>query len=167
MIGTKQEAIHWLLDAKGEQFEVKEYHPKRSLTANSYFHALQSQLASKLRTTPDELHKVLISRYSVVDTDLPPVTLRVDVPLERMPGYWQVGKISTNGKWKCLLKLKGSSEMNSAEFSRLLDGLIEECEEQGIPTITSTELARLRGYDARTDKSGSNSKGSEGEGLRS
>ena len=134
------------MDAPEVQYEVDEYHEKRSLTANSYYHALKHKLASVLKTTPDELHYELIKRNSVVDEDLPPVTIRADLPIERMPGYWIPGRISSDGKWQSIIKLKGSSEMDSKEFSRLLDGLIDECEEVGIATLTEDEVRRLRGY---------------------
>ena len=40
--------------------------------------------------------------------------------------------------------MKGSSEMDSGEFSKLLDGVIQECRQQGIETMTPQEAARLR-----------------------
>ena len=39
---------------------------------------------------------------------------------------------------------KGSSHMNSSEFSRLIDGAREECEAQGISFLTREEIARLK-----------------------
>jgi hypothetical protein len=36
--------------------------------------------------------------------------------------------------------------MDSKEFSMLLDGLIYECKEQGINTMTPAELLKLKGY---------------------
>lgn len=38
---------------------------------------------------------------------------------------------------------KGSSEMNSKEFSILLDGLVSECNEQSIATLTKSEREQL------------------------
>ena len=39
---------------------------------------------------------------------------------------------------------KGSSEFDSKEMSIFIDGIIEHCEEQGIPTLTKDEIERLR-----------------------
>ena len=39
---------------------------------------------------------------------------------------------------------KGSSQMDSAEFSRLINGMREECEAQGIDVATPEEIARMR-----------------------
>ena len=39
--------------------------------------------------------------------------------------------------------------MDSKEFSVLLDGLISECEEQGIPVLTPDEVAKLKYIEMR------------------
>ena len=41
---------------------------------------------------------------------------------------------------------KGSSHMDSAEFSRLVDGLVSECKQVGIETLSPEEIERLQGY---------------------
>ena len=38
----------------------------------------------------------------------------------------------------------GSSEYDTANMSRLIDGIISECREQGIETMTPSELERLK-----------------------
>ena len=146
MIGTKEVCLKWLIDQRDGDFEVKEWHKKRSLTANGYYWSLLTQLALVLRTTSDELHPQLIQRYSVVDEDLPPITIKAGVDPARLPGYWKL--IRTNGEWDAYVKLKGSSEMDSREFSRLLDGCIEECKDVGVETMPPAELERLRDYVA-------------------
>ena len=39
--------------------------------------------------------------------------------------------------------------MNTKEFSILLDGVISECNEVGIPTLTHDEVARLKFIEGR------------------
>lgn len=39
---------------------------------------------------------------------------------------------------------RGSSTYDTAEMSRLIEGIIEECKEQGIETATPEELARMQ-----------------------
>lgn len=149
MIGGKSAVIKWLLDQPDGEYEVKDWHPKRSLTANSYYWSLLAELAGVLRAPKDEIHYELIRRYS------PPyqrsegsyVTLVSRMDPEDLPGYWMLRKKLPDGR-KGYIRLKGSSDMDSKEFSRLLDGLIEECKEVGIDTLPAGEVERLRGYTA-------------------
>ena len=39
---------------------------------------------------------------------------------------------------------EGSSQMNKQEFSILLDGVRQEAEQLGIPTLTPEEISKLR-----------------------
>ena len=44
-------------------------------------------------------------------------------------------------------QIKGSSEYNTAEMSRLIDGIVSECKELGIETLPPEELKRMmEGY---------------------
>lgn len=142
MIGHKSDVIKWILDANGEQFEAKVWHPKRSLTANSYYWALLSELAQALRTSKEELHEVMIDRYGVIEGTV--ITMKSEIPIRRLGGHWRLMK--SDGKWSAYVQLLRSSDMNTSQFSALLDGLIEECREQGIETIPESEILRLRGY---------------------
>ena len=153
MQGTKSEVLKWLIDApdrnaKGEakKYEVKEWHEKRHLTQNAYYHVLKGQLASALHTSADELHEILLRRYGVVVGTV--VSVKADVPVSMLPGHWMPYK--GDGKWMSYIRIKGSSDMDTQEFSNLLDGLISECEEMGIPTMTPTELAKLKDYMPRS-----------------
>lgn len=146
MIGKRDACIKWLLDQEDKEYEVKVYHRKRSLTANSYYWRLLTDLSLALRTTADELHPELIQRYSVVDTDLPPITIKAGVDAARLPGYWKM--VKSNGDWDAFVKLKGSSEMDSREFSRLLDGCIDECKAVGVETLPPHEVEKLKDYVA-------------------
>lgn len=148
MIGDKRDIIRAAADLEeGKQYELKEYHPKRSLTANSYYHALLSQLAAVLLTTRDELHAELIGRYSVpyVALDGNHITIVSRAPIEALPGYWTL--VEKRDDRSGYMRLKGSSEMDSKEFSRLLDGLIDECKECGVETLKPWEVEKLRGYE--------------------
>ena len=42
--------------------EVKKYRPKRSLTANAYFHVLVGKIAEKMETSHAEIHNMMIAR---------------------------------------------------------------------------------------------------------
>lgn len=147
MIGTKTEILKWLIDQPDKTYEVKDWHPKRSLTQNAYFHVLEADLAGALGATTREIHYELLRRYSVpfLGKDDKPITLVSRRDPEELPGYWILVRVATKGR-KGYMRIKGSSDMDSKEFSRLLDGLISECKEVGVETLPAAEIERLRGY---------------------
>lgn len=131
------------------ELEIKKIRKKRSLDANSYYWALLGKLASVLRTSQDELHEHLLQDYGVLRSkNGEPVTftLRADINSHEVTKYTKVLKTGRiYGKGAVMYGvLKGSSEMDTQEFSVLLDGLIYECKEQGIETISPEELAKLK-----------------------
>jgi len=128
---------------------------KRTLNANAYYWVLINELANVLKTSDKELHTEMIRRYGTIATDedgnkmIIPVESKIDF-LSFYKYAVVIGKGEVNGKefthYKCL---KGSSEMDTKEFSILLDGLISECKEQKIQVMTPQELEDLQGYERR------------------
>lgn len=146
MTGKPKQLMVWLAMQEDDKFfEIKEYHEKRSLNANSYFYVLQNKLAQALKTGNDELHEQLIKRYA-------DVTLITIPETENIKGIIKYYDIYNTGTIKGIPVImykayKPSHEMTSKEFSRLLDGLISECKEVGIETLPEHELRRLDGYE--------------------
>lgn len=72
-------------------------------------------------------------------------TVRADVPIEGYFRYWdEIGEGTLRGTtYRHIRVFKGSSEMDSAEMTRLIDGMRQECEAQGIPFMTPAEVAAL------------------------
>lgn len=148
MIGTKAEVMKWLIDEPDKTFEVKEWHPKRSLTANGYYWALIGKLAQALRTSTDELHEQMLMQYGVCEGTV--VTMKAAISVKHLPGHWRL--IKSDGTWNAWLRYAGSHEMDTAQFSALLDGLIGECKEQRIETMPEGEIERLRGYVCTSER---------------
>lgn len=129
--------------------EIKKVRKKRSLTANDYYHALVDKLAGVLRTTKEEVHEHLLRSYGTLKTDedghIKKLIMRSGEDPEGMVKYPVfLDSCTIDGEEYNIYGVsKGSSEMNSAEFARLLDGCISECKEQGIETIPKTEIERL------------------------
>lgn len=144
MIGNAKAIIQWLFDQQDVEklYEIKEKKSKRSLTANAYYWSLINQLASIMRLSSEEVHFMMLKRYGVYEV----VSVRSDIKVDGYFRYYEaIGKSDLDGKEFTHYKIyKGSSEMDSKEFSVLLDGLISECEGVGIPTLTKTEVERLR-----------------------
>lgn len=128
--------------------ELKKYHAKRTLTANSYYWTLVGKLAKAIKTSNAACHNMLLRRYSTVLTT--EMTVQVlDTPeaarkIDESTNYHLMPTSGINGDYRLYLMLKGSHDMDKAEFSRLLQGCIDECEEQGIETLTPDEVAKLR-----------------------
>lgn len=144
MIGNAKAIIQWLFDQQDADklYEIKEKKLKRSLTANAYYWSLLNQLASVMRMDNQECHFLMLIRYGQYEV----VSIRSDVSLHGYFKYYEViGNGFVNGKEFTHYKIyKGSSQMDSKEFSILLDGVRSECEEVGIPTLTKTEVERLK-----------------------
>lgn len=145
MRGTAFECIQWLAsqDPNG-MFEVTEAkkRKKRSLTQNAYYWVMLNKLAAKLRMSDSELHKNMLREYGVYDV----FSIQDNIPIDGYFRYYDViGHGYVNGRrFKHVKVYKGSSHMSSAEFTRLIDGMREECVLQGIDVMTPREIAELR-----------------------
>lgn len=138
MIATKETCIRWLQEQPPGTYEVKK--KRRTLTQNRYYWALLSQLAGVLKTTTEELHFEMLKRYSTatgwatLDTvDLSKVySFRYNEEVNRVDHtvYYRI--------------YTPSEELDTKEFARLLDGLIDECKAVGIETATPEEIARMK-----------------------
>lgn len=149
MIGNAKAIIQWLFDQQDAEklYDIKEKKSKRSLTANAYYWSLLNQLASVMRTSSEEVHFMMLKRYGVCEV----VSVRSDINIKGYFKYFkEIGHGTVQGKDFCHYMIyKGSSEMDSKEFSVLLDGLISECEEVGIPVLTPDEVAKLKYIEMR------------------
>ena len=54
--------------------------------------------------------------------------------------------------YRTYIVLRGSSEYDSKEMSRLIEGLVETAKEQGIETLTPDELRKLRYMENQNGK---------------
>jgi hypothetical protein len=140
--GNPRELIAWLQEQPEDKvFEVKERRNRRSLTANAYYWSMLNQLARTLGISNTECHMKMLRDYGVSDVML----LRDDInPADYFVYYdeYDAGRIK-GVKYKRVTAYKRSSQMDSKEFSSLVDGLRYECESQGIPFMTPEETARL------------------------
>ena len=145
MRGTALECIQWLASQEPtKRFEVTEEtsKKKRSLTQNAYYWVMLNKLAAKLMMSDSELHKNMLREYGVYDV----FSILDNIPIDGYFRYYDViGHGYVNGRrFKHVKVYKGSSHMSSAEFSRLLDGMREECVLQGIDVATPQEIAEMR-----------------------
>ena len=124
--------------------ELKKHREKRSLNANAYCWVLLQKLAEKLNTSKDDLYLIMLERYGQF-THLVVKPNVVDKVKEEWRTCRVLGEITVNGKKGIQLQCYfGSSTYNSKEMSTFIDGIISECKEQGIETMTPNELERLK-----------------------
>ena len=133
--------------------EIKEHRKKRSLDANAYAWTLIGKLAARLSTdgvviTPDQVYREAIrdvgGNYEVI-----PIR---DDALERWQQIWAgkglgwvcevIGKSKIDGytNTRCFY---GSSVYDTAQMSRLISIIVDECKAAGVETMTPAELESL------------------------
>lgn len=146
MRGYPQDVIAWLLDADpGEKYELHRVKRKRTLTQNAYYWEMLNQLARVLGMPDSELHLNMLREYGVCEV----VGFGLHVPQEAVSAYVGDYYDELGVNWRCspprkeYKVYKGSSGMTTAEFKRLIDGMREECEAQGIDVMTPAEVAAL------------------------
>ena len=139
--------------------EIKKHRKKRSLTANAYYWSLLTKLADALKAPTTLVHNLILRDYGQMERyggKIVYVVLPDTAEAEDKAGRAETYHLKPTSQIKCgndgqtyrtWMLLRGSSTYNTHEFSRLLDGLIEECKAVGIETMTPAELARLEGYD--------------------
>ena len=133
--------------------EIKQYWKRRSLDANAYAWQLLGKLAAALSTqdvtySPEHVYRELI-RDVGDNYEIMPVR---DDALERWVQIWT----SRGLGWVCEVmgpsKIKGytntrcfygSSVYDTAQMSRLISIIVEECKAVGVETMTPEELGKL------------------------
>lgn len=142
MIGNSQEIIQWLFEQDREkQFTIKEYKPKRSLSQNAYAWKLITEIGNILKKSKEEVYLQMLKDYGQSEV----VSILSDVIPDGYFKYFEaIGTGIVNNKKFTHYKIyKGSSEFDSKEMTIFIDGIIQECTQLGIPTLTPDEIASL------------------------
>jgi len=133
---------------KAYRAEFKIHRDKRSNDANSYFWMLTNKLSAVIQRSP-----VLIYRDYIPDigdnNEIVPV--RADA-VEKWIENWKtrgigwvcdiIGESKINGYINVICYF-GSSTYDSAQMSRLIDLVVQDCKLQGIETLPPEELERM------------------------
>lgn len=149
--------------------QITEHRDKRSLNANAYYWTLIGKYAEYSHISRSEMHNQILADYGqdfLVDGKPYMVGMRADINYKRLidmhvrpsnlPNYTLEMQIGVNNgrpvlkpvEYAKFYVLRGSHTYNTREFSRLLDGLIQDIKGSSAPieTMTPAELARLEGY---------------------
>lgn len=134
--------------------DIKKFRKKRSLTANGYYWALVHKI-SEANNLPDMVTHNLYLRdchcleYINGETVAVPVpdTAEAEEEVLRKSEYHLMPTSRTiegkNGTLRFYLMLKCSHDMDSKEFSRLVDLAVQDAKLLGIETITEEEQRKL------------------------
>ncbi|MBR6030113.1 MAG: hypothetical protein IKP40_13600 [Clostridia bacterium] len=146
------------LKDKDLDIEIKVHREKRSRNANAYFHVLVNKIAQELNEADEAVKTRLVIDYGVVAKDEDGLTIGFKLPatvdVSKIYPYTRLFDRRTEGGklFNCYLVLKHTSDMDTKEMARLIDGAIEEAKELGIETDTPETLARYREEWARYDR---------------
>ncbi|MBQ8768837.1 MAG: hypothetical protein IJZ15_04235 [Oscillospiraceae bacterium] len=134
--------------------EIKEKKGKRSLNSNNYSWLLTDKLSDVMvirgvKLSKDEMHAEMIFRYGQVALDengqqLTYSTAQKANLSEFYPYAKEYAESELNGKlFKHYRIYRGSHTYDSKEMAVFIAGIVEECKEQGIQTLTPSEIALM------------------------
>ena len=128
--------------------EIKPYRARRSLDANAYAWVLIDKLAEKLNESKENIYREYIKH---IGGNSEIVCIKNNA-VERLCEGWSKNGIG----WQTdtfpsklegctnVILYYGSSTYDSSQMTRLLDLIIQDCKQQGIPVETPDEIARLK-----------------------
>lgn len=120
---------------------IGKYFEKRSLNANSYAWHLINELANVMKMKKEEVYFLKLMDYG--QSQLVLITDKAD-PKNYFKYYSEEGKTVVKGKQYVWYKVyKGTSEYNTREMSIFIDGIVRDCNEQGIETKSKKEIESL------------------------
>ncbi|MCM1191993.1 MAG: hypothetical protein NC123_18255 [Butyrivibrio sp.] len=124
--------------------EIKKHLEKRSLDANAYAWVLMSKIAQVLGSSKEEVYEEMLHRYGILYEDSGgyiTVTVKASVDMRKVEGHWQL--VRDNGTFKAYAMIKGSSQYDTKEMSRFIDGIVSDAKELDIETLPPDELERM------------------------
>lgn len=126
---------------KGEvTVSIDRYKEHRGLSANALFHVLCAKIAAATGKSIPEVKRHLVTDYGVVARDqkgeYAGVMLPAGTDVLALYDYpvWIKDKVIDGREWSCYMLMKRTSDLNTDEFSRLIDGARFEARELGIDT---------------------------------
>lgn len=134
------------IKSENKAVEIKEHKNTRSLDANAYLWVLLAKLQDKLNIPKEDLYKKYIK--SIGTSEVLPVK---NEAIDRFCDAWHkngLGWITETTKSKLegftnVIAYYGSSSYNTAEMSRLINEVVEDCKEQNIETKSDGEINSL------------------------
>lgn len=143
MQGNCESIIQWLFTQdRSKIFDIKEHKDKRSLSQNAYAWKLITEIGNVIRLSKEEVYLNMLKSYGQFEV----VSILSSInPKGYLKYYEEIGTGEVNGKKFTHYKVyKGSSEFDTKEMTIFIDGIIQECNNLGIPTLTPEEIKKWR-----------------------
>lgn len=136
-----------LHDVERLAIKISKFRKKRSLDMNAYAWVLMDKLAAKTGVTKTEIYRSYIKDIGG-NSDI--VCVKNEAVEKLCEGWehngigWQsdVMPSKLDGCTNVILYY-GSSTYDTAQMKRLIDNIVQDCEEQGIQTATPDEIANM------------------------
>lgn len=168
MTGKTDDVVVFLLKQdKGIVWDLKEHKERRRLTQNAYYWVLVGKIAEKTGISSAEIHNRnlrdlgLVERMNgaVVPVYIPDTEDAERDALEAETFHIKPTSQTKEGKdgktYRCYVLLRGSSTFNVAEFSALVDLIVQEALAQGgIEVLPPDELAHIRELERQHEQRG-------------
>lgn len=142
------DALKWLFRfTPDKDYEIKRVYKKRSLDANAYFWVLIDRLAAVLGIPKNELYRQRIREIGgVSDTVCVP-----DRAVKRLVSIWEDKGLGWSAETfpskidGCtnVTLYYGSSAFDTQQMARLIDSIVQDCQQLGIETKSPEEVASL------------------------
>lgn len=153
MVGTANKLITYLIEqTKDKQFELKEYKEKRSNDANAYFHVLVNKLARHLNISDEDMKIKMNLDYGTIarfeDGRIKGCKVPKDTNMKEIYKYSRWYK--EEGDYDCYIFYKETHTLDTKEMSQLINGVIQECKDNGIEVRPEAEIkAMLERWDKK------------------
>lgn len=160
LLDTKQlDLVEELKNLDKLDVKIKKHRKHRSLDANAYFWKLLTELCDTVGIDTIEEYKKRVKelgifrQFKIETKDLKTFE---KVWTERgIAWFCEVADTTYIGdtEFKIINAYYGSSSFNSKQMSRLIDGVVQDCNSYGIPTKTKEEIeSLLRSWDNEQKK---------------
>lgn len=143
MIGKAEEIARWLWSQDRDKlFEIKEKKNRRSLSQNSYAWELIGKIADSINKSKEDVYMDMLKHYG--QSEVVSILSNIN-PIGYFKYYEAIGTGIVNEKEFTHYRIfKGSSEYDTKEMTIFIDGIIQEAENLGIPTLTDEEIKNMR-----------------------
>ena len=150
--------------------EIKEHREKRSLDANAYFWVLVHKVAEKMEIPVTELYHNAIKDIGGVSEHY----CGKPEAIEKLCKAWRemgIGWITETYESKLpgvvnVTLYYGSSTYDTKQMSRLIDNVVQDCQNLGIETEPPERLAQMmEKWDAQINKGNGNTSQGQGSSL--
>ena len=143
MTGDAKTIVQWLFSQDKEKiFEIKELTKHRTLSQNAYVWKLINEIANKVGKSKEDVYLQMLKDYGQSEI----VSIKSSINPDGYFKYYEpIGTGNIKGTEFTHYKIfKGSSEFDKLEMKYLIDGVIQECENLDIPTLTYEQIERMK-----------------------